>query len=66
MSTSELEDLQRSSGLIGEDAAVFSFENQSRKSWAAFIAVLGTVLTALYFLWLNSDTGYGEYGTTKH
>ncbi len=61
MSASELEDLQRRSGLVGEDAAVFSFEEQSLKSWGAFLAVLGTVLTALYFLWLNPDTGFGEY-----
>lgn len=60
MSSSELEDLQRQSGLVGEDAAVFSFEEQSLKSWGAFLAVLGTVLTALYYLWLNPDTGYGE------
>lgn len=60
MSASELEDLQRQSGLVGEDAAVFSFEEQSLKSWGAFLAVLGTVLTALYYLWLNPDTGYGE------
>lgn len=60
MATTELEDLQRQSGLVGEDAAVFSFEEQSLKSWGAFLAVLGTVLTALYYLWLNPDTGYGE------
>jgi len=61
MSASELEDLQRQSGLVGEDAAVFSFEEQSLKSWGAFLAVLGTVLTALYYLWLNPDTGFGEW-----
>lgn len=61
MSATELEDLQRQSGLVGEDAAVFSFEEQSLKSWGAFLAVLGTVLTALYYLWLNPDTGYGEF-----
>lgn len=60
MSASELEDLQRQSGLVGEDAAVFSFEEQSLKSWGAFLAVLGTVLTALYYLWLKPETGYGE------
>lgn len=60
MSVSELEEFQRESGLVGEDAAVFSFEAQSLKSWGAFLAVLGTVLTALYYLWLNPDTGYGE------
>lgn len=60
MSTPELEDLQRQSGLIGEDAAVFDIEEQSLKSWGAFLAVLGTVLTALYFLWLNPETGFGE------
>lgn len=61
MSAAELEDLQRQSGLVGEDAAVFSFEEQSLRSWGAFLAVLGTVLTALYYLWLNPDTGYGEF-----
>lgn len=60
MSVTELEDLQRQSGLVGEDAAVFSFQEQSLKSWGSFLAVLGTVLTALYYLWLNPDTGYGE------
>ncbi|CAM9261631.1 unnamed protein product [Ectocarpus fasciculatus] len=60
MSASELEDLQRQSGLVGEDAAVFSFEEQSLKSWGAFLAVLGTVLTALYYLWLKPETGYGD------
>lgn len=65
MSSSELEGLQRNSGLIGEDSAVFSFEDQSLKSWGAFLAVLGTVLTALYYLWLNPDTGYGEIGSTS-
>lgn len=66
MSASELEDLQRQSGLVGEDAAVFSFEEQSLKSWGAFLAVLGTVLTALYYLWLNPDTGYGESESLPH
>ncbi|CAM9439277.1 unnamed protein product [Pylaiella littoralis] len=60
MSVTELEDLQRQSGLVGEDAAVFSFQEQSLKSWGSFLAVLGTVLTALYYLWLNPDTGYGD------
>lgn len=60
MSASELEELQRQSGLIGEDAGVFSFAEQSLKSWGAFLAVLGTVLTALYYLWLNPDTGFGK------
>lgn len=65
MSSSELESFQHDSGLIGEDSAVFSFENQSLKSWGAFLAVLGTVLTALYFLWLNPDTGYGKTTVLK-
>lgn len=64
MSSSDLEGLQRDSGLIGEDGAVFSFEEQSLKSWGAFLVVLGTVLTALYYLWLNPDTGYGETCST--
>ncbi|CAM9466321.1 unnamed protein product [Discosporangium mesarthrocarpum] len=60
MSASELESLQRDSGLVGEDSAVFSFGSQSLKSWGYFVAVLTTVLTALYFLWINPDTGFGD------
>ena len=60
VSTSELEKLEDTSGLIGEDAAVFSFADQSLNSWAAFLAVLGTVLAALYYFWINPETGYGE------
>lgn len=51
---------QRGLGLVGEDSAVFSFEDQTFQSWGAFLAVLSTVLTALYFLWINPETGYGE------
>ncbi|CAM9230626.1 unnamed protein product [Choristocarpus tenellus] len=60
MSTSEMEGLQQESGLIGEDSAVFSIEEQSLKSWGYFVAVLSTVLTALYFLWINPETGFGD------
>ncbi|CAM9176791.1 unnamed protein product [Chrysoparadoxa australica] len=56
----EMEELMASSGLIGEDAAVFSLEAQTVQAWASFTAVLVTVMTALYFLWINNDTGYGD------
>ncbi|CAM9661079.1 unnamed protein product, partial [Phaeothamnion confervicola] len=46
--------------LIGEDAAVFDFASQSLKSWAFFTAVLGTVLAALYVLWIDPTTGFGD------
>jgi zeta-carotene isomerase len=59
-SDSNISDLQRESGLLGEDAAVFELSEQSLKSWGRFLAVLGTVMTALYFLWINNDTGFGD------
>jgi zeta-carotene isomerase len=60
MTVQELEKLQAESGLIGEDAAVFDVKEQKLISWVRFLAVLGTVLTALYYLWINNDTGFGD------
>jgi hypothetical protein len=60
MTVQELEKLQAESGLIGEDAAVFDVKEQRLISWVRFLAVLGTVLTALYYLWINNDTGFGD------
>jgi hypothetical protein len=60
MTVQELEKLQAESGLIGEDAAMFDVKEQKLISWVRFLAVLGTVLTALYYLWINNDTGFGD------
>mmetsp|Transcript_6389 Transcript_6389/g.9576 ORF Transcript_6389/g.9576 Transcript_6389/m.9576 type:complete len:351 (-) Transcript_6389:56-1108(-) len=45
---------------IGEDSADFKLEEQKLSSWVNFGLVLGTVLTALYYLWINNATGYGD------
>ena len=60
MTRKEMESLQAQSGLIGEDAAVFDIKEQRTIQWVRFTAVLGTVLTALYYLWINGDTGFGD------
>jgi hypothetical protein len=44
-------DLQTSeSQLVGEDAASFDFSKQSLQSWGIFVALLSTVLGALYLV----------------
>ena len=48
-----------STSLVGEDAAVFDLANESVSSWAAFFAVLTTVMVALYYIWLDPNTGLG-------
>lgn len=45
--------------LVGEDAGVFDWTQESTKSWLTFSAVLAVVLTALYYLWLDPNTGFG-------
>eukprot|EP00899_Mesostigma_viride_P008368 jgi/Mesvir1/17532/Mv08785-RA.1 len=45
--------------LAGEDAAVFELEQQSLKSWAYFFGVLGTVMAALYVIWLEPSIDLG-------
>eukprot|EP00290_Baffinella_frigidus_P002102 CAMPEP_0180181838 /NCGR_PEP_ID=MMETSP0986-20121125/40335_1 /TAXON_ID=697907 /ORGANISM="non described non described, Strain CCMP2293" /LENGTH=386 /DNA_ID=CAMNT_0022135145 /DNA_START=7 /DNA_END=1167 /DNA_ORIENTATION=+ len=46
--------------LGGEDAAVFAFSEQKLKSWAQFTGVFVTVFAALFVLWLNPSTGFGD------
>jgi zeta-carotene isomerase len=41
--------------LIGEDAAAFSFERQSVKSWALFGALVSLVMGALYLVWIRPE-----------
>ena len=48
-----------STSLVGEDAAAFDLANERVSSWAAFFAVLTTVMIALYFIWLDPNTGLG-------
>ncbi|KAG0614180.1 hypothetical protein M758_6G157000 [Ceratodon purpureus] len=45
--------------LVGEDAAVFEVEAQKTSSWIYFTLVLGVVLTILYYIWLDPNTGFG-------
>ncbi|KAL2644736.1 hypothetical protein R1flu_012323 [Riccia fluitans] len=46
-------------GLVGEDAAAFSVQDQKTSSWIYFTLVLGVVLAILYVVWLDPHTGYG-------
>lgn len=41
-----------STELVGEDAATFSLEEQSIKSWGIFIAAVGAVLGSLFYIWI--------------
>jgi hypothetical protein len=36
--------------LVGEDAASFDFSKQSLQSWGLFVALLSTVLGAMYLV----------------
>lgn len=47
--------------LIGEDAAVFELSSQKLTSWVYFTIILGAVLFALNFLWIDNSTGFGKY-----
>jgi zeta-carotene isomerase len=38
--------------LVGEEAAKFSLEDQSLKSWVTFGAAVATVLSVLFYLWI--------------
>ncbi|GLC43362.1 15-cis-zeta-carotene isomerase [Pleodorina starrii] len=49
-----------STKLIGEDAAAFDLEKQSVKSWALFVALLSTVLGALYLVWIQPGAGLAD------
>lgn len=59
-SSRDLPGLQRDPELIGEESAAFSMGNQRFESWVTFVVVLTSVLAALYYFWINPDTGYGE------
>ncbi|GBG73888.1 hypothetical protein CBR_g17600 [Chara braunii] len=48
--------------LVGEDAAVFSLETQSLKSWGIFSTILATVLAVTYYVWIDSNVGLGYGG----
>eukprot|EP00803_Ostreobium_quekettii_P010293 evm.model.scf_1207.7 EVM.evm.TU.scf_1207.7 scf_1207:38573-45062(-) len=52
--------LRSADELVGEDAAAFSFEDQTLRSWGAFTGVLVVVMGALYVTWINPDTGVGD------
>ena len=50
-----------STPLDGEDAAVFSLEQQKLKSWGIFSAAVATVLGFLYYVWLwDSGLQWGD------
>jgi zeta-carotene isomerase len=46
--------------LVGEDAAAFSFAQQSLKSWALFGVLVSIVMGALYLVWIRPGGGLGE------
>ena len=43
---------QERADLIGEEAATFSLEKQSLKSWGIFAAAVSAVLGSLFYLWI--------------
>ena len=47
--------------LVGEDSAVFELSSQKLISWVYFAVILGVVLFALNFLWIDNATGFGKY-----
>eukprot|EP00798_Chlamydomonas_sp_ICE-L_P014727 gene14727-20771_t len=55
--TDSKEVLEGEQGLVGEDAADFSIEKQSVKSWGIFFVLLTVVLAALYEVWIAPGSG---------
>lgn len=51
----QLESSSDSSQLVGEDAAAFDFSKQSLQSWGLFVALLSTVLGAMYLVSCSSN-----------
>ncbi|KAE9604823.1 putative zeta-carotene isomerase [Lupinus albus] len=49
-----------SSNLVGEDSAVFNFQQQKISSWIYFTAILGVVLFILDVAWIDNSTGFGK------
>ncbi len=45
---------------VGEDSAAFDLSAQSVRSWAYFMAVLTTVLGALYVVWIQPGFGLAD------
>ena len=50
---------------VGEDAAVFDWENEKmgelgERGWLSFFAAVGTILSALAVLWIYPATGYSD------
>ncbi|KAJ8634310.1 hypothetical protein MRB53_027646 [Persea americana] len=43
----------------GEDSAAFDLGEQKLSSWVYFSGILGTVLFALNFVWIDPKTGFG-------
>lgn len=56
----QLETHSNSSQLVGEDAASFDFSKQSLQSWGIFVALLSTVLGAMYLVWIRPGGGLAE------
>lgn len=51
--------------LIGEDAGIFNINNEEwgalgERGWFTFSAAVGTILTAVTFLWIYPVTGYAD------
>lgn len=42
----------KNDNLVGEDAASFSLDDQSTKSWAIFVGAVGVVITFLFSVWI--------------
>jgi len=46
--------------LVGEDAAAFSFAQQSLRSWGVFGVLVSIVIGGLYVVWIRPGGGLGE------
>ncbi|KAK9725876.1 hypothetical protein RND81_05G175000 [Saponaria officinalis] len=46
--------------LVGEDSAAFELSSQKSISWVYFGVILGVVLFALNYLWIDNNTGFGK------
>ncbi|EKX54233.1 hypothetical protein GUITHDRAFT_63717 [Guillardia theta CCMP2712] len=46
--------------LRGEDSGAFDLSAQSIASWAKFVGVFTVVMGALWFLWIDPQTGFGD------
>ncbi|XP_074320710.1 15-cis-zeta-carotene isomerase, chloroplastic [Silene latifolia] len=46
--------------IVGEDSAAFELSNQKIISWVYFSVILGVVLFALNYIWIDNSTGFGK------